>query len=133
MATLGCVVPFDSEFRATTNVRKCKETASLDEKCHEYAELWRHGNAIASVRGHDGGMCASFENFATAHKEHRNLRPIFCPEPSLGMAEALGVKWNLPLCPERCLRLGGQIGAGLNGSREGLLLEEQLVTIFGAT
>src|SRR5258708_38110012 len=48
------------------------------------------------------------------------------------MVEALGIKRNLPLCPERCLRLGGRIDTGLNGVREGLLFEEKVITIFGA-
>src|SRR6266478_3587435 len=131
--SLGCVMPFRPELGTTANVRQCKETASLDEKRHKHAELWSHGDSIASIRSHDGGTCASLENFWTANEEYGNLFPVFRREPSLCMTETLGVKGDLPFCPERYLGSGMQVATGLNRFRKRLLFEEELAPILGAS
>ena len=53
VSPFGCLMPRDTEFRTSTNVRQRKHAASLHQEGNEDAELWCHRNAVAAIRGHD--------------------------------------------------------------------------------
>src|SRR5712691_9828760 len=75
-------------------------------------------------------MCAVLKNFLAAHEKQRNLRAVSCPEASLRVTEAMGVKRDLPFRPQPYLRLVKPIAADLNWFGERLLFEEEFIPII---
>src|SRR6266404_7340732 len=64
---LGSIVPFRTEFRATSDIWQGKHASMFHQIGYEDAKLRHHGDAISPVGGHDHGASATFQNIFAPH------------------------------------------------------------------
>src|SRR5579872_6111344 len=70
LVSFGRVVPLDAELRSPADIGQCEQASTLHEASDEDTELRSHGDAVATIRGHDRGVVASFKYVPTADEIH---------------------------------------------------------------
>src|SRR5882672_5412266 len=70
------VMPLHAKLRTAANVRQRKQATTFHEKGDKDAELWRHGNTISAVRGHDRWAITVLKCGSISHEVHGDSRSV---------------------------------------------------------